>query len=150
MSQKILMATVGFPRAGKTTWARRQGFPIVQPDAIRKVLTGQVFFAKAEPHVWAIAHTMVESLFEAHDTVILDACNVTRARRKEWINKPAWRTWFVHIPTPWQVCYERACLEQNSSLREVIERMGRKFEPLGEEEESYEGFQPHRESLQDK
>ena len=29
-----LLATVGLPRSGKSTWAKEQGFPIVSPDAI--------------------------------------------------------------------------------------------------------------------
>src|SRR5690554_6874569 len=31
----ILICTVGLPRSGKTTWARKQSYPIVNPDSIR-------------------------------------------------------------------------------------------------------------------
>jgi len=56
---KKLIMTVGLPRSGKSTWARKQGHPI--------------------------AKYMVQSLFLAgHDTVILDATNTTAQRREEW------------------------------------------------------------------
>ena len=40
-------------RSGKTTWARQQGVPIVNPDAIRPALHGQRFEPRAESVVWA-------------------------------------------------------------------------------------------------
>lgn len=78
-----LLMTVGLPRSGKSTWARKQfGVPIVNPDSIRLAMHGHQFIKSAEPFVWATASTMVEALFLAgHPTVILDATNVTRATR---------------------------------------------------------------------
>ena len=40
-------------RSGKTTWARQQGVPIVNRDAIRLALHGQRFEPRAESVVWA-------------------------------------------------------------------------------------------------
>ena len=35
-----LIVMVGLPRSGKTTWARKQGYPIVNPDSIRLAFHG--------------------------------------------------------------------------------------------------------------
>lgn len=83
--ERILIVTVGLPRSGKSTWAKRQTFPVVNPDAIRLALHGQRFYGPAEPFVWATAKLMVRSLFgAAHRKVIVDATNCTRKRRDEW------------------------------------------------------------------
>jgi predicted kinase len=103
-----LIMTVGLPRSGKSTWAKKQNLPIVNPDSTRLALHGQRFTGAAEPMVWAIAHYMVESLFLAgHAIVILDATNTTKARRDEWKSKKWIRTYCISN-TPIEVCIERA------------------------------------------
>ena len=77
MKNKTLILTVGLPRSGKSTWAMQQGYPVVNPDSIRLALHGHRFREESEEHVWAIAKTMVNSLFIAgHDKVIVDATNI--------------------------------------------------------------------------
>jgi predicted kinase len=132
MSNRILLILVGLPRSGKSTWAREQaGAAIVNPDAIRLSLHGQPFFAFAEPFVWAIAYLMVKALFFAgHETVIIDATNVTMKRRDEW------RTRFSDIAevqtkvfdTSPEVCKERAGLTDQLYLIPIIERMAKEWD----------------------
>src|SRR5690606_41614342 len=87
MSEWTLIATVGLPYAGKTSWAMLQGHPIVCPDAIRLALHGERYLPAAERMVWVLAHYMVRALFEAgHHTVILDATNTTEERREEGLH----------------------------------------------------------------
>lgn len=122
---KTLVLPVGLPRSGKSTWAKAQGCPVVNPDAIRMVLHGTAFRSEAEAMVWAIAHTMVESLFEAgHDRVILDACNVSPRRRDEWRSKK-WRTEYALFRTSPEVCKERARTNGQDYLLAVIDRMNK-------------------------
>lgn len=131
---KTLVAMVGLPRSGKSTWARRAGHPIVSPDAIRLALHGQRFIAETEPFVWAIAKAMVRALFLAgHSAVILDATNNTRKRRDEWKSKD-WETVFKVIDTHDSVCIDRAIAEGDSYIVDVIKRMSAEHEPLGEDE----------------
>lgn len=130
----ILIATVGLPRSGKTTWAQSQAYPVVCPDAIRLALHGQRFVGLAEPFVWAIAKTMVRALFLAgHRHVILDATNTTRKRRDEWRSND-WGLFFRHIDTPADVCRQRAQAENDADILPVIDRMAGQWEPLGEDE----------------
>lgn len=120
---KRLFATVGLPRSGKTTWAQKQSYPIVCPDAIRIALHGQRYFYAAEPFVWAQAELMVRSLFGAgHDVVILDAPNLVNERRKQWLSKE-YRTTFVINPTPAEICIERARKADDDYIIPVIEKM---------------------------
>lgn len=121
MSRLILAA--GLPRSGKTTWARAQAFPIVNPDSIRLALHGQRFVALAEPFVWATAKVMVRALFLAgHETVILDATNTTEKRRAEW-NSPEWQTELHVVDTPADECIRRATAEGDLEIIPIIKRM---------------------------
>ncbi len=86
---KKLIMTIGLPRSGKSTWARKQGVPMVNPDSIRSALYGGFFKEDYEfgEEIWKTAKLMVKSLFIAgHDTVILDATNTTTELRKYWVD----------------------------------------------------------------
>jgi predicted kinase len=129
-----LLMMVGLPRSGKSTWARAQGIPIVNPDAIRLALHGQDFVGEAEPMVWTMARYMVRALFLAgHTRIILDATNTTKRRRDEW-RSSQWELRYVPVPTSEATCIERAVAANNFVLKGVIERMARSFEPLTPEE----------------
>jgi len=136
MSVPTLILTVGLPRSGKSTWARGQECPIVCPDAIRLALHGQPFIASAEPFVWAIARVMVRSLFGAgHTAVILDACNVSRKRRDEWLSTE-WTTRTQLFFVPMAVCKQRARDDGRLDLLPVIDRMAAEWDSPTEEEEN--------------
>lgn len=131
---KVLILTCGLPRSGKSTWARKQAWPVVCPDAIRLALHGQAFYAPAEQMVWAHARLMVRSLFGAgHATVILDATNVTKARRQEWAGKE-WLSCVKEMTAPKEECLTRARVEGRDDLAAVIERMAAAYEAPGPEE----------------
>lgn len=134
MEAKVLIAAVGLPRSGKSTWARTQAYPIVCPDEIRTALHGHRFIAEAEGFVWAIAKVMVRALFGAgHQFVILDACNNTRKRRDGW-QSPEWATRFKYFDTSAELCEDRARRLGDSDIAVTILRMAGQFEPLGEDE----------------
>lgn len=126
---KTLILTVGLPRSGKTTWANKQGLPIVNPDFIRLALHGMRFVPSAEPFVWAIAKTMVRALFLAgHETIILDATNTTKKRRDEWLSE-AWVCQYLVIDTAEAVCLERAMAEHDAEIQPIIKKMAAYYEP---------------------
>jgi predicted kinase len=133
MDKPSLIMTVGLPRSGKSTWAKQQNFPIVNPDSIRLALHGQDFIAEAEPWVWTIAKTMVNSLFLAgHNCVILDATNIMKRRRNEWISSK-WNRQFVVFPTSLEECINRAD-KTKPELIPVIKRMNKNFENVEQSE----------------
>ena len=136
MDKWKLLMLIGLPRSGKSTWARSEGHPVVNPDSIRLALHGQAFSPAAEPLVWAIARYMVHSLFLAgHKYVILDATNTTKARRDVW--KGPWDR-VPHLMS----ASEKDCLsrvntypkEIQETMRGVITGMAGKFEPIADGE----------------
>lgn len=133
---KELTLTVGLPRSGKSTWARQQGVPIVNPDSIRWALHGERFIKAAEPMVWTIAEYMVKALFEAgHDRVIVDATHVTSKRREFWMerfdSKQSVSVKLQIFRTPPEVCMERARAMGDLIITPIIERMAAEWD-MGE------------------
>ena len=126
-----LILLVGLPRSGKSTWAKEQMEPIVSPDSIRLALYGGVFCWEAEPMVWAMARYMVKALFlSGHDTVILDACNLTEHRRMDWVCDE-WTTVLHLVTTAADECASRAIASGRTSLLPVIAKFDQgKQDPL--------------------
>lgn len=123
---------VGLPRSGKSTIARtlreEKGYPTVNPDSIRIALHGQFFYKDAEPFVWAIAKTMVRSLFIAgHGIVVLDATNTTKERRKYWEDED-WEIHYYVVTTRKSICIDRAKILNRLDLIPVIEKMYKEYE----------------------
>lgn len=128
MQKTTLKLTAGLPRSGKSSWAKTQGVPIVNPDSIRLALHGQPFYGPAEPFVWAIAKVMVSALFKAgHTVVILDATNVTEAKRKEWVGM-ADSLELVIFPTSVEECKRRATALNQDYLLPIIDRMASEWD----------------------
>ncbi len=123
LEKPVLILTVGLPRSGKSTWAKEQGVPIVNPDAVRLAIHGKPFLADAEPWVWVTVKTMIKSLFYAgHFVVILDAANTTIKRRSDW-NNPLWRVALKMFKTDPDTCIKRAADNDRADLISSITRM---------------------------
>ncbi len=119
-----LILTVGLPRSGKSTWARRQGYPVVNPDSIRLAIHGQAFVKEAEVLVWPIVEIMVRSLFiSGHKTVILDATNLSQDYRKPWTRSDLWECDYKVFQTSIYECIRRAKVDGREDLIPVIEWM---------------------------
>jgi predicted kinase len=130
----ILTLTVGLPRSGKSTWAKNQRVPVVNPDSIRLAVHGQPYRQESEPLVWAMAHIMVESLFRAgHTQVILDATSVEKTRRKEW-KSPLWVRKYQVFPTSANICKQRAAEGGRNYLIPVIDKMNAVWEPIDDDD----------------
>lgn len=135
MADGRLALMVGLPLSGKSTYARalqETGWVRVEPDAFRLALHGHAFHSPAEGIVWAAAELAVRALLIGGHAVVIDAINATRHRRAGWLRiardlgVPA-EAFVMDTPLP-------ECLERNEGRRhrvpvEVMERMGRQFEP---------------------
>lgn len=125
MPQLKLILTVGLPRSGKSTWARKQGFPIVNPDSIRLALHGEAYIQEAEDFVWATTYLMANALFIAgHYTVIIDATNYRQERRQVWVDKfPDVWVDYKEFKASKDECIARAKSSDRDDLVPIIERM---------------------------
>lgn len=123
--KNLLIMTVGLPRSGKSTWAKYQGSPIVNPDSIRLALHGQPFIPEAEGVVWETAYLMTKALFIAgHHTVIIDATNITAHLRDVWEKKfPDCEYVYRFFNADKETCIDRAITDGKEYLVPVIERM---------------------------
>ncbi len=141
-----LIVTVGLPRSGKSTWAlatsKQLHCPVVNPDAVRLSVTGQRFVREAEPTVWMVVRYMVRALFHAgHKTVILDATNTTKSRRKFWLDESKHGNYgdstvcFVTFDAEPDTCKARALGSNMPDLLPVIDTMHESFEELDDLEE---------------
>ena len=77
----------GLPRSDKSTYTgklRKEGWVRINPDEIRLALHVKAFLLPAEPMVWKIARTMAAVLLKDGYRVVIDATNVTRAKRRAW------------------------------------------------------------------
>jgi len=136
-TKPTLIVLVGLPRSGKSTWAKLQRIPMINPDAIRLALHGHRFYEPAEPFVWACAKLSVHAAFLAgHPEVIFDATNTTRKRRDE-LRHERWTTVFKVFETPADECIKRAIINGDTELVAVIERMSNGYEPLYPDESHY-------------
>lgn len=131
-----LIAMVGLPRSGKSTIAKKLSkslhAPIVNRDCIRIALHGSVYEESAEPMTRAIYKIMIESLFRAgHEWVIADETHYSQAARDFVKKRGWWDTKFYVVPTPSDVCIERAIETNQPWLPPVISQMARRWEPLG-------------------
>ena len=131
---KTLILTVGLPQSGKSTWARNTGYPIVNRDAIRLSLHGEIYLQKAEPMITVIEDCMVEALFLAgHETVIVDATHTTPKRRERWLSEE-WEIQYKVFRTDIEVCLMR-CQIGRPELIPVIKRMASQWDLTGIREE---------------
>jgi len=125
---KKLILTIGLPRSGKSTWASKQGCPVVNRDAIRLALHGQPYLQDAEDMVSSIEMYMVKSLFlGCHDTVIVDATHLKKKYRDRW-ECGSWEIQYHALDTPKDICITRAKSDDKEYLIPIIERMSENVE----------------------
>lgn len=131
--EKTLIATVGLPSSGKSTWCQQytnKGPVIVNPDSFRLAIHGQEFVGTAERHVWSSVYTAVRALFiVGHKIVLFDATNITEERRKElWLEvRDVATVKFILFPVCAENCILRAIkANRNAKYLEVINRMAAK------------------------
>lgn len=135
-NSRILLCTVGLPRAGKSTYVQKLNLPVVNPDGVRLALTGRRWYSPIEHEIWATAITMIRSLFlGGHNIVVLDSTNFRRRYRDTFIPSYdcMWKRRFVVFDTPVNVCKERA-EKTYPELCEVIDRFVENWEPIEREE----------------
>jgi len=153
-----LIATVGLPRAGKTTWIEdiheRHGWPVLEVDAFRHAIHGTHFSKPAEPIVWSHVRIAVRAIFGGHhDVAILDSTMITQDRRRKFEDEN-FDVAFKEFHTSVEKCIARAEETDQEYLIPVIRRMDKARDPLGVDdlhfEDWYELYQNHEKSFEER
>lgn len=97
----MLTILCGLPGSGKSTYAANKGdATVVSTDELRKFLTGRYEDVSEDELVFDLARRMVDYYLGKGREVIFDATNVTRSRRREFLelarkhNQRARAVWF--------------------------------------------------------
>ena len=135
-----LVALMGLPRSGKSTWVQDwyipHGYAAVSPDMCRRVVHGRSYLESSEYLVWAIVFGAADMLLAIGNRVVIDATNCSRHHRDSWAKRGAV---FHYIPTPFEECLKRGQSQSNAvDIVPTIRRMWERFEPLEEDEPRWE------------
>ena len=123
---------VGLPGSGKSTLIKRyKEYKVHSSDDIREELTGDINRQDINSLVFKTLHNRVKEDLLNGQSVIYDATNLNRKRRKAFLqelnNIPCWK-YCLLIATPFEVCLERNSQRDRKVPYNVIERMYKNFD----------------------
>lgn len=127
-----LTILIGLPGSGKSSYASASGQPVVSSDELRKRLTGRYDDLSRDDEVFALAREIVADHLRRGRGVVLDATNVTRARRAPFIalarelGRPVRAVVIAAGPAE---AAARNRLREKAVPEQVIFRMARRYEP---------------------
>jgi predicted kinase len=112
---KTLYMTIGISGSGKSTYLKKHFKPeiVINPDAIRRELTGNVSNHTMEPVVWATATKRIIDSLNKNGEAVLDAIGVDAGKRKAFITaikmvvKDSLRTVAIVFPADPEISKQR-------------------------------------------
>ena len=136
MTPLTLTLMVGVSGSGKSTHAAKlaQSLPadIVEPDAIRKELTGNASDQSRNREVFQLAHSRAEAKLLAGINVVVDATNLDRKTRAEWLaiaRRCGAEARAVVVDTPVDVAKKRNLSRSRVVPLDVIDKQASRFCP---------------------
>jgi len=91
MNELIVWVTVSPPGGGKSTWAKNviagnKDIVLICPDTIRGELSGDESNQAVSGRAFSLARERMEDALKNGKSVIIDATNMYKKSRKDWIN----------------------------------------------------------------
>lgn len=136
MTTLTLTLMVGVSGSGKSTHAAKlaQSLPadIVEPDAIRLELTGNASDQSRNREVFQLAHSRAEAKLLAGINVVVDATNLDRKTRAEWVaiaRRCGAEARAVVVDTPVDVAKKRNLARHRVVPLDVIDKQARRLCP---------------------
>ena len=136
MTTLTLTLMVGVSGSGKSTHAaklaRATGATIVEPDAIRKELTGDASDQSRNGEVFRLAHSRAEAILLDGKSVVVDATNLDRKTRAEWVaiaRRCGAEARAVVVDTPVDVAKKRNRSRDRVVPLDVIDKQARRLCP---------------------
>jgi len=88
-SSPELVMMVGIPGSGKSTYVQQlkeKGYEVINPDAIRFELTGDMADQSQNKRVWDLTYERLVKLLKSGRNAVLDATNVNLSNRRKFMN----------------------------------------------------------------
>ncbi len=133
-----VVVLVGIPGSGKSTWAAKQGVPVLSSDEMRRILTGDVTNQQINRLVFRMMRRCLEAMLEARvERVVVDSTALTRRERRTWIR---WaelhgcQVEAVFFDTPAELCRARNIKRDRVVPKEAMARLLSRMEPPRPEE----------------
>jgi predicted kinase len=137
-TRKRVIVLVGLPGSGKSTWAERQGIPVLSSDAVRESLTGDARDQSANARVFQkLRESLSQRLRDGEPATIVDATSLTPADRKGWVQLAvslAGEAEAVFFDTPLDVCKARNAARSRIVPEDVMDRFAARLVPPSEDE----------------
>jgi len=139
-NEPVLSMLMGLPASGKDTFIEasnliKPGEKVIEvcPDKIRREHFNVQFDLCVEDEVWKIAYEMTDEYLGLGWEVIINATNITRARRKPFLDIAKKHDAYVcgvYFDVPEEVCLERNAKRQDGERvpEFVIKRMAQMLE----------------------
>ena len=131
-----LTLMVGISGSGKSTHAAKLAqsidATIVEPDAIRKELTGDASDQSRNGEVFRLAHQRAEAFLLTGKSVVVDATNLDRKTRAEWVaiaRRCKAEARAVVVDTPVDVAKKRNLSRARVVPLDVIDKQARRLCP---------------------
>lgn len=128
-----LIVLVGIPGSGKSTWAAKQGLPVLSSDETRRLLTGDATNQGVNRLVFQTMRRMLESMLRSGTRqVIVDSTALTRKERRSWLR---WAELHgceieaVYFDCPRAVCEERNAARDRVVPPEAMQLLFSRLEP---------------------
>ena len=136
MTTLTLTLMVGVSGSGKSTHAAKLAQSIdaiiVEPDAIRKELTGDASDQSRNGEVFRLAHSRAEAILLDGKSVVVDATNLDRKTRAEWVaiaRRCKAEARAVVVDTPVDVAKKRNLSRARVVPLDVIDKQTRRLCP---------------------
>ncbi|MCC6537945.1 MAG: AAA family ATPase [Bryobacterales bacterium] len=132
-----VLVLVGLPGSGKSTWAAREGLPVLSSDGMRGLLADDVTDQTIHARVFAtLRYLLRQRIALGRPVTCVDATHLTPKERRPYLQLTGCRVEAVYFDTPLTVCLARNAARDRVVPPEVIERMAaRMVRPV-----SAEGF----------
>ncbi len=119
-----MLVLVGLPGSGKSTWAAREGLPVLSSDALRELLADDVTDQTIHARVFAaLRYLLRQRLALGRPVTCVDATHLTPKERRPYLRMPGCRVEAVFFATPLEECLKRNAGRERVVPPEAIARM---------------------------
>ncbi|MBS0276494.1 MAG: AAA family ATPase [Proteobacteria bacterium] len=130
-----MILLVGLPGSGKSTWALRQGLPVLSSDAMRGTLADDVRDQSIHGRVFASLRYLIrQRVAIGRPVTCVDATHLTRKERKPYFRIRRCQVEAVFFDTPLEICQARNRARDRVVPPEIIDSMAVKMTPPSLEE----------------